>query len=403
MGFDSVPRPSQTGLTRRLLSASLIISAVGLSVLAGLSWVDLDPAAIDAAAEPIEDRSSRHLFAGRGCGLTAVSTPTGCRAHPRVAVREVEVGITSSLVSKGIGTLLGTMSVPDGLEGPRPAVLLVGGSGPTDRDAMMDGDLVTRLSEPFGLFKALADHLALQGLVVLRYDKRSCAACYGRRVDWESFEFSDYVTDARDAVEWLSGRPEVNPRAIVIVGHSQGGQLAPLIASGDDRIAGVVMLAGTSQTLNAVSIEQLERAETLRRAQWDLFGAWSLRAMISRYSECSGRLEGPAYDPEERCVAPTISQRQVRRFDDLVAGIPDALTSLECPVMALQGTVDLNVHPGQVETYRQIMAGRDAEFHLVRGVDHCMTNALSPATPPRVDGEVLERVSAFLASIPKRP
>ena len=101
-------------------------------------------------------------------------------------------------------------------------------------------------------------------------------------------------------------------------------------------------------------------------------------------------------------IAPLVKQRVIREFDDIVATIPDALGALDCPVMALQGNLDINIHPQQLRHYQGMLAGRDAEFHLVRGVGHTLTNGLTPSDPPRIDPTVLTLVHEFLGSIPQR-
>ena len=369
-----------------------------LAVFSFFSALPVDKAALNAAVAPIEDRSAR-LPRAPGCGLNEIASAGGCRRVSVSAVRHEDVSFRSSIPLKGINPLRGTLTFPEPLDGPRPGVVLVGGSGPTDRDSNTPGDLITRFEVRFALFEQLAEALAKQGMVVLRYDKRACASCYKKLFDMDTFTVADFVTDARDAVAFLSERPEVSANAIVVMGHSQGGQLVPLIVKDEARVVGAVMLAGTSQTIGAVSAEQLRRLRALRVARGDYLSTWGLDAQIAKLEDCAARLEGPGYDPEESCIAPRVKQRVVRDYDALVATIPAALASLRCPVMALQGALDINVHPDQIAHYRQMLKGRDAEFHLVAGVSHPLTKGLDPTDLPRIDLEVLARLETFLGSI----
>jgi pimeloyl-ACP methyl ester carboxylesterase len=131
----------------------------------------------------------------------------------------------------GTARLAGTLTVPHG-KGPFPAVVLVHGSGPIDRDGDVFGHKTLLV---------LADHLSRHGIAVLRYDKRGIGKSTGGRKDATMFDLAD---DADAAVRFLRGRPEVDARRLGVVGHSEGGMIAPLLASRDPAIAFVVMLAG---------------------------------------------------------------------------------------------------------------------------------------------------------------
>src|SRR5207249_1775364 len=118
----------------------------------------------------------------------------------------------------------------------RPAVLLVGGSGPTDRDELTFG---------IPIFGQLADAIADAGFIVLRYDKRGVGMSGGRD---EAATLADYADDVRAAIKLLSERKDVDPRRIAVVGHSEGGIVAMLAAAKDKRIAALALVATPGMT-----------------------------------------------------------------------------------------------------------------------------------------------------------
>ena len=159
---------------------------------------------------------------------TAVYEPPAYVNQDLFKEREVQIG-------KGEWVLPGTLSVPVG-DGPFPAVLLVPGSGPNDRDETIG---------PNKPFRDLAWGLATQGFVVLRYDKRTKVYPEKMRELVSTLTVKEEVIDdALDAVSLLRSIPEVNPQRIVVLGHSLGGYLLPRIGAADRGIAGLIVLAG---------------------------------------------------------------------------------------------------------------------------------------------------------------
>lgn len=147
-------------------------------------------------------------------------------------------------------TLAGTLTVPRA-RGMRPAALLISGSGPQDRDETLFGH------RPF---KLIADHLTRRGFVVLRVDDRGTAASTGRFAGATS---DDFALDAAAAFEWLRQRGEVDSARVGLIGHSEGGLIAPMVAASDRRVAFVVLLAGPGVRGDSLMLRQ---GDDLRRA-----------------------------------------------------------------------------------------------------------------------------------------
>lgn len=125
--------------------------------------------------------------------------------------------------------LVGTLTIPRST-GPFPAVILLHGSAPYDRDYSSDGHK---------FFLVWADHLTRNGIAVLRFDKRSAGKSTG---NYETSTLENFAKDALAGVEYLKSYSEINPHQIGLVGHSEGGMTALLAASMSDDIAFVVAL-----------------------------------------------------------------------------------------------------------------------------------------------------------------
>jgi hypothetical protein len=148
-------------------------------------------------------------------------------------------------------TLVGTLTLPVGARGTVPAVVLISGSGPQDRDSRIPG------VPGYRPFQQIADTLSRRGIAVLRLDDRGFGRSGGNAAEANSADLAD---DARAAVAYLRGRREVAPGRIGLVGHSEGGVIAPMVASADSRIRAVALLAGPSRAGRDVLLYQNRQA-----------------------------------------------------------------------------------------------------------------------------------------------
>ena len=177
-----------------------------------------------------------------GATPTATPTPTGSAA---AGVRQIAVGV-------GSPPLKGTLTLPAG-KGPFPAVVLVSGSGPNNQDES-DG--------PNHPFLDIALGLAARGIASIRYDKRTLD--YPVSINQQTFTLTqEYVPDALAAIRLLDRQPAIDPRRIFVLGHSQGGTYAPLIAREAPQVAGVVMLAAGAEPFATALLRQVRYLTTL--------------------------------------------------------------------------------------------------------------------------------------------
>jgi uncharacterized protein len=156
---------------------------------------------------------------------------------------------SETVVVSGEYELPATLSMPVG-DGPFPAVVIVHGSGPNDRD----GTLGT--NKPY---RDIAQGLATQGIVALRYDKRTLVYQSQLAASTEAFTIDDEITDdALAAVEALREVEEVDTERIFIMGHSLGAALTPRIGANDEALAGLILLAAPARSFDVTLREQIE-------------------------------------------------------------------------------------------------------------------------------------------------
>ncbi len=145
--------------------------------------------------------------------------------------------------------LAGTLTVPAG-DGPHPAILLISGSGAQDRDG------VNPSLAGYRPFRWLADHLTREGIAVLRFDERGTGASEG---DHAAATSADFALDNEAALDHLRNRADVDAAQVGLLGHSEGGLIAAMIAARDPDVAFVVSMAGPALPYSDVVVKQTER------------------------------------------------------------------------------------------------------------------------------------------------
>jgi hypothetical protein len=149
--------------------------------------------------------------------------------------------------------LKGTLTIPRRIEKP-PVVILVHGSGPNDRDETIG---------PNKPFKDLAWGFASKGIAVLRYDKRT--KLHGSKMKPDEINIqAEVIDDVLEAVKFLNSRDDVNKNKIIVIGHSLGAMVAPMIASQSKTICGIIMMAAPTRKLEDLVLEQMEYIYSLK-------------------------------------------------------------------------------------------------------------------------------------------
>lgn len=250
----------------------------------------------------------------------------------------------------GTESLAGTLALPTG-PGPHPAVLLISGSGPHDRDGAMAGH------RPF---LVLSDHLVRHGIAVLRADERGVGGSTGR---FSTAITPDFAMDALGAVAFLSRHPAIDRRSIGLIGHSEGGMVAPMVAARSPDVAFLVLLAAPGLPMPQVILQQSEamlRAEG--RPEQEI--AANVRAAARLTALVEAGLDGADLEANVRIVfrdrladLPLSPEARDRHVELAVAQFTspwmqfasrhdprsDLRRLTDAPVLAINGTLDTQV------------------------------------------------------------
>ena len=310
--------------------------------------------------------------------------------------------------------LAGTLTVPEGT-GPFPGVVLITGSGPQDRDEVVAG---------FPIFRVLSDHLTRQGIAVLRYDDRGVGGSSGSVSTSTS---ADFAGDALAGLARLAEHPDVDPARVGLVGHSEGGIVAPIAASRSEAVRFAVLLAGSTVPGTEILYEQsaaIQRASGVPedRIAWNtdfqrrLFAALEAGEDLQAYREELGAAirEGIENLPEEQRAAisdvdshvETQIEGQIDRVETpwfrffLTYDPTEGLRGTRVPVLALFGGLDLQVLVDQNRPpLEEALAGNpDATVEVLPGANH-LFQAATTGSP--AEYATLERnfVDGFLDTI----
>ncbi|HEY3862699.1 MAG TPA: alpha/beta fold hydrolase [Verrucomicrobiae bacterium] len=294
-----------------------------------------------------------------------------------------------------------TFTIPNG-PGPFPAVLLITGSGPQDRDEAIAGH------RPF---LVLSDWLTRRGIAVLRADDRGTAKSGGK---FAGATTADFEGEAEAGVAYLKSRPEVNPARIGMIGHSEGGTIAPLVASRDSSIAFIVMMAGTGVPGEQIVYEQNIAIAEASGAPHDkaVRNAEQVRAIIrliqsgKDITEVSQEAREKFPDQAEMVDAQVtaLSDPWMRYF--LAYDPAPALRRVACPVLVLNGSLDKQVLPAQnLPAIRQALeAGGNRHFEIVEmpGLNHLFQTAKtgSPSEYAKIEETIapaaLEKIASWI-------
>lgn len=299
-------------------------------------------------------------------------------------------------------TLAGTLTLPKGKapKGGWPAMVMITGSGSQNRDEELMGH------KPF---KVIADYMASNGIATLRCDDRGVGGSSGAFDDITPY---DLVADIEAQWRWLTKIKNINPDKIGLIGHSEGGMLAPMAAVENPRVAFVVMLAGPALPMQATLLEQNKRIFALRGVEDSLINR-RLDFMVEAFASAGSMAKADTTNLVDRLnrhyralkdsIAAGLSKEQKQKvglttkecygwavtmaspYMRAQMGIRpgEYLERLSCPLFALNGELDCQVDAkSNLEAVRQACKEKKSPCHvwLCTGMNHlfqyCQTGAI---------------------------
>ncbi len=328
-----------------------------------------------------------------GLGLSVARQDLAGVATRQQTIRN-PTDIDVKIPAAGFG-LAGTLTTPPAQGRLRhPAIVLVAGSGPVERDAVVAG---------IPLFAQLARQLAERDFIVVRYDRRGTGQSGGRT---ERATLQDYADDVTAAVKWLAKRKDVDPNRIFVAGHSEGASITMLGAAAEKKIKGLVLMAGMGIPGRDLVLERQQQvlesgnlSETDRAARVEL----QKRILEATVSE-----KGWETIPDEvRRTVDTPWYRSLLTFDP-----SRTMARVKQPVLILQGDLDTQVKPYHADRLAELGHARkksgSTEVKHLPGLNHFFVAAKpaeSPASPVLQDKaisvEVANAIAAWVASVPR--
>ncbi len=276
--------------------------------------------------------------------------------------------------------LPGTLTVPNG-KGPFPAIVLVHGPGPNDRDETMFSNK---------MFRDLAEGLASRGIAVLRYDKRT--KVYGPQMSATNYTLQqETVDDAVRATAVARAQPEV--KRVFALGHSLGGYAMPRIAARDGKLSGAIIMAGNARPIEDVVLEQNEYLLQLTGGGPD--AVKRLETLKAEIAKVKALAPGQA-NPPVVLGLPSAYFLDLKSYDPVASA-----KRLGLPLLILQGQRDIQV---TMKDYDRWKAGVPATFHTYPKLNHLFMAGEGPGSPAEyrrpanVAPEVIDDIAKWIAA-----
>jgi uncharacterized protein len=383
---DSVGTRKTDALTWTLYKVDVADSTINVSVDFALAAGDGKTYVVLMQTSPDEyDSLHDSLFLPLLDALTPLTAPVE-------SVPYVQEDVT---FTNGDITLAGTLTLPEG-DGPFPAIVLVTGSGPQDRDESV-APLATIKS-----FRLIADALTRAGMGVLRYDDRGVGKSTG---DYSAATIADFATDASAAIDYLLTRSEIDSDQIGLLGHSEGGMVAAMLGASNPHLKFIVSTAGPAVSSHDILMTQYERTYKAENAS-----DADLKAQLNFLSQLFPLIQANNGDGIRQLMHDLVMEKikQLPEDQQKQIGDPEAYASQQAdtvektyntaywrfalaynpgddwakttiPVLAIYGTLDVQVDAEQnapaFEAAMKKAGNTDYQVTILQGANHLMQAA----------------------------
>jgi len=287
-------------------------------------------------------------------------------------------------------TLAGTLAAPQSTASP--IAILIPGSGQVDRD-----ENHKRIKINF--FKEIADYFEQFGIATLRYDKRGVGKSGG---DFWTTGFFDNISDAGAAIDFAKQQPEVDPKQIYLIGHSEGAMIATRLAAERNDLTGAILVSGTARVAELVLREQAEKV-VQGLSRW-----YKLMFRILHFNPIKSQqkmIEKVKGSPKDVILYKLLVKLNAKWMREVLAYNPAIdLCKINIPLMAITGGKDIQTPPEDVALMAELVRG-PIETHVITDLTHIMRRDPEPPSVMHykrlvkqpVDREVLDLMAKWIS------